>query len=147
MLTYIYLPTGGSPSLSQTRLVKPPHCGEKANMKLDPRAATVHDVDDHDNPILHSKRSATRVKKETSPSAMRKSTVNHAIPPRGIIGESIISGPIEHMVKALGTHRSNPLTIFTRGQDQSREWNEIGGCRFRKVFFTGRVLLRWLPHW
>ncbi|OGM48263.1 hypothetical protein ABOM_002110 [Aspergillus bombycis] len=105
-------------------------------MKLNPRAATVHDVDNHDNPILHSRRSAMRVKKEASPSAPRKNTLNHAIYPRVTIGESIISGPIEHMVKALGTHRSNPLTIFTRGRNESREWNEISGCQFRKVFFT-----------
>ncbi|KAK6835814.1 hypothetical protein RU639_002132 [Aspergillus parasiticus] len=105
-------------------------------MKSKPRSATVHDVDEHGDPILHSKRSAMRVKKEASPSTTRKSTINHVIYPRVYIGESIISGPIENMVRAFGTHRSNPITIFTRSLDQSRERNEITGCRFRKVFFT-----------
>ncbi|KAE8381822.1 hypothetical protein BDV26DRAFT_254715 [Aspergillus bertholletiae] len=105
-------------------------------MKSNPHAASVHDIDDRGDPILRSKRSAMRVEKEASHSAYRKNTINHAISSMGIIGESIIHDSIERMVKALGTHRSNPLTIFTRSLDQSRERNEIRGCRFRKVFFT-----------
>jgi hypothetical protein len=45
------------------------------------------------------------------------------------------------MVKEYSLNRDNPLTIFTRSQDQSRERNEIPGYRFRKVFFTGRKAL------
>ncbi|KAE8361120.1 hypothetical protein BDV27DRAFT_148095 [Aspergillus caelatus] len=105
-------------------------------MKSKPHPTTVQDGNDHGNPLLHNKRSANRVEKERSPSGYQKNTANHAIYPRVRIGESIISGPIEHMVKAFPKARSNPLTIFTRSLDQSPERNEISGCRFRKVFFT-----------
>lgn len=107
-------------------------------MKSKPHPATIQDVNDHGDPLLHSKRSTNRVEKERSPSRYHKNTVNHAIYPRVRIGESIISGPIERMVKAFSRARSNPLTIFTRSLHQSPELNEISGCRFRKVFFTGR---------
>ncbi|GFF61427.1 hypothetical protein IFM51744_10680 [Aspergillus udagawae] len=106
-------------------------------MKSAPEPATIHDVDEDDNILLHSKRSATRVTKATSMSPPRsQSTINSRPSQKCIFGKSICRGPIENMVKEYSPNRDNPLTIFTRSQDQSRERNEIPGYRFRKVFFT-----------
>ncbi|RLL98417.1 hypothetical protein CFD26_107124 [Aspergillus turcosus] len=106
-------------------------------MKTAPEPATIHDVDEDDNILLHSKRSATRVMKGTSTSPPRsQSRIASRAPRKCIFGKSICRGPIEKMVKEYSLNRDNPLTIFTRSQDQTRERNEIPGYRFRKVFFT-----------
>ncbi|GIK05259.1 hypothetical protein Aspvir_009363 [Aspergillus viridinutans] len=106
-------------------------------MKTAPEPASIHDVDEDDNILLHSKRSATRVMKETAKSLPRgQSRINSRTPQKRIFGKSICRGPIETMVKEYSLNRDHPLTIFTRSQDQSRERNEVPGFRFRKVFFT-----------
>ncbi|KAF7179344.1 hypothetical protein CNMCM7691_008277 [Aspergillus felis] len=106
-------------------------------MKTAPEPATIHDVDEDDNILLHSKRSATRVMKETAKSPPRThSRINSRTQQKCIFGKSICRGPIENLVKEYSLNRDRPLTIFTRSQDQSRERNEIPGYRFRKVFFT-----------
>ncbi|RHZ65522.1 uncharacterized protein CDV56_108844 [Aspergillus thermomutatus] len=106
-------------------------------MKSAPQPATIHDVDEDDNIILHSKRSAIRVMKGTSKSPPRShSRINSRTPQKCIFGKSVCRGPIGKMVKEYSLNLNHPLTIFTRSQDQSRERNEIPGYRFRKVFFT-----------
>ncbi|GIJ86882.1 hypothetical protein Asppvi_005780 [Aspergillus pseudoviridinutans] len=105
-------------------------------MKTAPEPATLHDVDEDGNILLHSKRSASRVMKETAKSPPRsQSRISSRTPQKCIFGKSICRGPIENMVKEYNLNRY-PLTIFTRSQDQSRDRNEIPGYRFRKVFFT-----------
>jgi hypothetical protein len=112
-------------------------------MRAAPEPASIHDVDEDDNILLHSKRSATRVMKGPANSPPRsQSRINSRTPQKCIFGKSICRGPIENMVKEYGLNRDHPLTIFTRSQDQSRERNEVPGYRFRKVFFTGREVLR-----
>ncbi|KAH1334862.1 hypothetical protein KXW91_005398 [Aspergillus fumigatus] len=110
-------------------------------MKTAPQPASIHDVDEDDNILLHSKRSATRVMKGMSPSSSpprshSRVNSNSRTSQKCIFGKSICRGPIENMVKECGLNRDCPLTIFTRSQDQSRERNEVPGYRFRKVFFT-----------
>jgi hypothetical protein len=106
-------------------------------MRAAPEPASIHDVDEDDNILLHSKRSATRVMKGPANSPPRnQSRINVRAPQKCIFGKSICRGPIENMVKEYGLNRDCPLTIFTRSQDQSRERNEVPGYRFRKVFFT-----------
>ncbi|KAH8698648.1 hypothetical protein BGW36DRAFT_376546 [Talaromyces proteolyticus] len=92
-----------------------------AQMKQSPRPATVEVIEDNDTPVLHSKRSASRVTKGASttrsPPQPKKNT-RMAWSQGSILGQSRCLGPIEEMMKA-----------------HSRERNEIQGYRYRKIFF------------
>ncbi|KAB8069038.1 hypothetical protein BDV29DRAFT_183529 [Aspergillus leporis] len=106
-------------------------------MGSSPRPATVHNLGQDGNPILHSRRSASRVTKASSSSPPQsRANTSHATSQGCIFGKSICKGPIEEMVKAHSRNREHPLTIFTRSQDTSPERNVVPGYPFRKVFFT-----------
>lgn len=52
------------------------------------------------------------------------------------------SQTIEEMFKKYQGYKLNvPMTVFTRSQDRSRERNEVPGCKFRKIFGTGKKIL------
>ncbi|KAL5041614.1 hypothetical protein BDW71DRAFT_191512 [Aspergillus fruticulosus] len=119
-------------------------------MKVSPQPASVHDVNEHDDPILHTKRSATRVAKRPRHSdpgprlASSKYGNDHKsqagrktkaeAQPRLIIGKSCCHGPIETLVT---TYKGKaPLTIFSMSKDESEQSNEIEGACFRKIFLT-----------
>lgn len=58
-----------------------------------------------------------------------------------IYGECSSSMPIDEMAKTYQTYRSGvSMIIYTRSQGRSRERNEVPGCKFRKVFGTGKVI-------
>ncbi|KAL4812144.1 hypothetical protein BDW67DRAFT_170659 [Aspergillus spinulosporus] len=119
-------------------------------MKVSPQPASVHDVNEHDDPILHTKRSATRVSKRPRHSdpgprlagskygndhktqADRKA--KEEAQPSLIIGKSRCHGPIKTLVT---TYKGKaPLTIFSTSKDQTEQGNEIEGACFRKIFLT-----------
>lgn len=102
-----------------------------AHMKQSPKPATVQDIDDNDNPVLHTKLSATRVTKDAS------TDTRMAWPQEHILGQSRCLGPIEEALKTHSLNRDNIFTIFSQSQDRSRERNEIQGYQYRKVFFVG----------
>ena len=126
-------------------------------MKVSPQPASVHDVNEHDDPILHTKRSATRVSKRPRHSdpgprlASSKCGNDHKsqgdrkakaeAQPSLIIGKSRCHGPIKTLVT---TYKGKaPLTIFSTSKDQTDQGNEIEGACFRKIFLTGLTLF---PH-
>ncbi|KAL2833800.1 hypothetical protein BDW59DRAFT_64409 [Aspergillus cavernicola] len=107
-------------------------------MRTSPQPASVFDVDERDNPILHSKRTATRVTKRHSDPGSRGS--KHETKPKPtqkpalIIGKSRYHGSINHVVTTYCG--DSPLTIFSTGKDDSEERNGIEGACFRKIFLT-----------
>ncbi|KAE8387785.1 hypothetical protein BDV23DRAFT_160524 [Aspergillus alliaceus] len=106
-------------------------------MGSSPRLATVYDLDENDNPILHSKRTASRVSKATSNSQFQSRGKGSRSTSQGcIFGKLSCKGPLKEMVAAYSRGREHPLTIFTRSQDISRERNEVPGYPFRKIVFT-----------
>lgn len=117
-------------------------------MKTKAQPATVQELDQNDHPVLHSTQSAkTRIAKATnsdSTLSQRKRTpyafrYERKTPTTAIYGECSISMPIDGMAKLYQTYKKGvPMTIYTRSQDRSRDRNEVPGCKFRKIFGTGR---------
>ena len=115
-------------------------------MKTKAQPATVQEVDHNDNPILHSIKSAKRIAKANSGSTLPQRTrmpyafnFERQTPTAVIYGECSSSMPINEMEKIYQTYgRGVPMTIYTRSQDRSRERNEVPGCKFRKIFGTGK---------
>lgn len=113
-------------------------------MPIKPQPATVQDVDHDDHPILHKTKSAARIAKSnsTSPISQRRRTPYVYLPKKPtevIYGETSSSMPIYEMAQIYQTYRKNvAMTIYTRSQDRSLERNEVPGCKFRKIFGTGK---------
>ncbi|KAF7586731.1 hypothetical protein BBP40_008391 [Aspergillus hancockii] len=106
-------------------------------MGSSPRPATIHDLDTNGNPVLHSRRTATRVIKTPSNSPPQSRIKSSRATFRGcIFGKLRRKGSLKEMVETYSRSRDVPLTIFTRSQDLSRERNEVPGYPFRKVIFT-----------
>ncbi|CAI7640091.1 unnamed protein product [Penicillium glandicola] len=107
-------------------------------MKLPPQPATVYELDQYGNPVLHSKVSATRDRvTKRNPTSYSLNKAQHK--PRKardyIQGATTRSGSLNEMVRAYGQNRTSPMTIFTSSQDTYSERNQVPGYRFRKVSF------------
>ncbi|KAL4863509.1 hypothetical protein BDV12DRAFT_177435 [Aspergillus spectabilis] len=107
-------------------------------MKTSPQPASVFDVDERGDPILHSKRSAARVhKRHSDPGATRS---KHETKPKAkaktgfTVGESRSLGSVGSVVTSY--RGDSPLTIFSTGKDHSEVGNAIDGYCFRKIFLT-----------
>ncbi|EED21401.1 conserved hypothetical protein [Talaromyces stipitatus ATCC 10500] len=110
-------------------------------MKTQAQPATVQDLDQNDNLVLHGIKSASRIAKSRSssspPQKINLSYVHKQIPMDKVIYGKSISRPIEQMARIFQSYnRGVPLTIFSRSRDRSRERNEVPGCKFRKVFVS-----------
>jgi hypothetical protein len=117
-------------------------------MKIKAEPATAHELDQKDYPILHSTKSATKkIAKATSSSTLsqQRQRTPYAFRNEGPTatfkyGTVNCSETIQEMFKIYQGYGLNaPMTIFTRSQDRSRERNEVPGCKFRKVFGTGKT--------
>jgi hypothetical protein len=107
-------------------------------MKFKPHLATVHDADDSDSPILHTRISSTRIEKNWTISTYKtKSKPESDITSECIFGESICRGSIREFVQSCAQPNGTSLTIFTRSQDTNSEQNELSGYRYRKVVVSG----------
>ncbi|KAJ5126156.1 hypothetical protein N7448_005468 [Penicillium atrosanguineum] len=107
-------------------------------MNSPPQPATVYELDEYGNPVLHSKVSAIRdrvAKRNSTPYTGNRA---HHRPRKSqdcIIGESMRSGSLDEMVKACGQNPTFPMTIFTSSQGTDSERNGVPGCRYRKISF------------
>ncbi|CEJ61826.1 hypothetical protein PMG11_10343 [Penicillium brasilianum] len=107
-------------------------------MKSPPQPATIHELDEHGNLVLHSKVSATRgriAKRNSTPYSWNKAQHKPRKSQECIMGHSIRSGSLDEMVKASGQDPTFPMTIFTSSQGTDPECNEVPECRYRKVSF------------
>lgn len=114
-------------------------------MKIKAEPATVQELNQKDHPILHSTKSATTRIAKANSSSTRQSmpyAFRNEEPTATVkYGTVSRSETIEEMFKIYQGYKLNvPMTIFTRSQDRSRERNEVPGCRFRKIFGTGKRL-------
>lgn len=109
-------------------------------MKSPPQPATVHELDRYGDPVLHSMASATRdrvTKRNSRPYSLNRARYKSEKAQDCIRGESTRSGSLNEMVMACGQDPKFPMTIFSARQDTDSERNEVPGCRFRKVSFSG----------
>ncbi|KAJ5628175.1 hypothetical protein N7490_010403 [Penicillium lividum] len=107
-------------------------------MKTPPKPATVHELDENGNPVLHSKVSATRdrvAKRNSTPYSWNRIQPRPRKSHDCIIGEATRSGSLDEMVKACGQNPTFTMTIFTSSQGTDSKHNEVSGCRYRKVSF------------
>ncbi|KGO42027.1 hypothetical protein PEXP_054350 [Penicillium expansum] len=107
-------------------------------MKFPPQPATVYELDQYGNQVLHSKASATRdriSKRNPTPYSLNGTQHRSRKAQDWIQGKSTCSGSLNEMVRAYGQNPTSPMTIFTSSQDTDSERNEVPGCRFRKVSF------------
>ncbi|KAL4905637.1 hypothetical protein BDW74DRAFT_178005 [Aspergillus multicolor] len=104
-------------------------------MKTSPRPATVSDVNDRGDPILHSIRSAARVKigkRHSDPLTLSR----HDAKPMSTLefGTSRCHGSVKDFVTSYD--KSMTLTIFSTDKDDSDRKNAVEGACFRKIFLT-----------
>lgn len=114
-------------------------------MKSPPQPATIHELDEYGNPVLHSKVSATRdrvAKRNPTPYSWNRAQHRPKTPQDYVMGESMRSGSLDEMVKACGQF---PMTIFTSSQGMDSERNEVPGYRYRKISFLGRYMISLWP--
>ncbi|KAJ5218449.1 uncharacterized protein N7498_000548 [Penicillium cinerascens] len=107
-------------------------------MKSPPQPATVYELDEYGNPVLHSKVSAIRdrvAKRNSTPYTGNSAQHRPGKSQDYIIGESMRSGSLDEMVKACGQNPTFPMTIFTSSQGTDSEGNGVPGCRYRKISF------------
>lgn len=123
-------------------------------MKVKGRPATVEELDHKSHPILHTLKATNRItKQKSSAQSLRKErvmsngvgggyTAREKSPAANFLyGKCNLSLLIEQMAKLYKSYnRNNPLTIFSRNQDRSRERNDVPGCKFRKVFVTSKLV-------
>jgi hypothetical protein len=118
-------------------------------MKSQPQPATVHELDEYGNLVLHSKGSATRdriAKRNPTPYSWNKSQHKPRKSQDCIMGQSMRSGSLDEMVKAYGQNPTFAMTIFTSSQGTDPECNEVPGCRYRKVSFLGTYMISMEPY-
>jgi hypothetical protein len=99
-------------------------------MKIRPEPASVEDASDAGNPVLHSKRSASRVRKGSLSNQSHQQNIMY--------GRSACKGPVREGI-ATYSGLFSPLTIFSSSLDRTAERNEVPGHRFRKIFFRGTL--------
>lgn len=107
-------------------------------MESSPQPATVYELDEYGNPVLHSKVSAIRnrvAKRIPQPYSGKRSQHRPIKSQDCIVGESMRSGSLDEMVKACGQDPTSPMTIFTSIQGTDSECNGVPGCRYRKISF------------
>lgn len=117
-------------------------------MKSPPQPATVYDLDEYGNPVLHSKVSAIRdrvAKRNSTPYTGNRAQHRPRKSQDYIIGESMRSGSLDEMVKACGQSPTFPMTIFTSSQGTDSERNGVPGCRYRKISFLGTYMISLWP--
>lgn len=117
-------------------------------MKSSPQPATVYDLDEYGNPVLHSKACAIRdrvAKRDSTPYTGNRAQNRPRKSQDFLIGECMRSGSLDEMVKACGQNPNFLMTIFTGIQGTESEHNSVPGCRYRKISFLGTFMFLLWP--